>query len=340
MSPDEAVARGAATYANYLLASKGDSGHRPNFDVTNVNAHSLGIEGIDPETQRRRNRILIPRNSPLPAKKTAECVTKMANQGTVVVQVLEGESFEPRECSPIGRTVIRGLPPNLPKGWPVEVCYEYGVNGRLHVRAKVRGTNSETELELERDESLTNERVNRWKRVLASGGGLDAFDMTIQNELKQLKGQAPQPAGGVPGVPATPRPGAQAGPNPVPSSPAAPNPAGAAAQVTGNALRPIPAPVPQPIPLPASPGAGQAPAVPTTQAVPRLIKPGNVPPNQGVARPQALAPAPRSPQAPDNVAFTCPHCRGVFQVSSGLSGKQTNCPGCHGALIVPQPPVS
>lgn len=190
VNPDEAVARGAAIYAGYLLASKGEGGHKPTFDVSNVNAHSLGVEGTDPQTRRKRNTVLIPRNTKLPAKKTEQCMTAQVGQKTVVVQVLEGESLEPEHCTPIGRTVIRDLPPNIPQGWPVDVTYEYGVNGRLTVHALVKGTDREVHLQLERDESLSADRVNAWKGAIAKGGGLDAFDLAIQAEMETLKRHA------------------------------------------------------------------------------------------------------------------------------------------------------
>jgi molecular chaperone DnaK len=206
VNPDEAVARGAAIYAGYLLAAKGEGGHKPTFDVSNVNAHSLGIEGTDSQTLRKRNTILIPRNSKLPAKKTEPCMLAQMGQNTVVVQVLEGESLEPEHCTPIGRTVIRDLPPNLPKGWPVDVTYEYGINGRLTVHALVKGTDREVRLNLERDESLSEDRINRWKNTVAKGGGMDAFEMAIQSEMEELKKHAAlsgvgkfKSAAGVPG---------------------------------------------------------------------------------------------------------------------------------------------
>jgi molecular chaperone DnaK len=103
--PDEAVARGAAIYAGYLLATQPDSLKPPAFQVTDVNSHSLGIEGIDPRTMRKRNVVIIPRNTPLPAKVKERFVTKAADQRSIVVQVLEGESAIPSECTEIGRTV-------------------------------------------------------------------------------------------------------------------------------------------------------------------------------------------------------------------------------------------
>jgi molecular chaperone DnaK len=181
--PDEAVARGAAIYAGYLLATQPDSVKPPAFTVTNVNSHSLGIEGIDPATQRKRNVIVIPRNTPLPARVKERFVTKTENQRSVVVQVLEGESSTPGECTAIGRTSLRDLPLGLPAGWPVEITYEYETNGRLKVTAVVPGTKREIRLELEREGSLSEERLARWKQVVSTGGGMDAFADIISQEL-------------------------------------------------------------------------------------------------------------------------------------------------------------
>ena len=198
VNPDEAVARGAAIYANYLLTVKGGQ-HQPPFDVSNVNAHSLGIEVIEPATDRKRNRVLIPRNTQLPARKTEEFVTKTFNQRTVVVQVLEGESLEPSECSLIGRTVIRNLPANLPQGSPVQVTYEYGANGRLSVRAKMVWTDQEVRLELERSTSMSLDRLKNWKQVIAKESGMDGFQDLIQQELEQLKHDAAEMGLAMPG---------------------------------------------------------------------------------------------------------------------------------------------
>ena len=135
VNPDEAVARGAALYAAFLLAKEARRARPPTFTITNVNSHSLGVEGIDPDTLRKTNVVLIPRNTPLPAKFTERFATKSENQRSIVLQVLEGESSLPGECTAIGRTVIRGLPEGLPKNWPVDVTFEYAASGRLTVQA-------------------------------------------------------------------------------------------------------------------------------------------------------------------------------------------------------------
>jgi hypothetical protein len=183
VNPDEAVARGAAIYANYLLASKEQGGPGAGFKVTNVNSHSLGIEGIEPETLRKINVILIPRNTPLPAKATERFMTKSEGQRSIVIRVLEGESRIPGECTAIGRTVLRDLPSGLPKGWPIEVTYEYGANGRLTVQGVVPGTHRQVVLDLERDVGLSNEGISRWKKAVGTSGGFDAFEGMLQEVL-------------------------------------------------------------------------------------------------------------------------------------------------------------
>jgi molecular chaperone DnaK len=193
VNPDEAVARGAALYAHYLLAKSDQEagGSRPAFEVVNINAHSLGIEGIDPETLRKTNVVIIPRNTPLPAKATERFTTKEQNQRSIAIHILEGESTTPGECSSIARTTLRDLPPGLPKGWPVDVMFKYASNGRLSVRAVVPGTHRETRLDLERDTGLSADGIARWRQAMSSLPGFTAFE-TVHEESDDEASQLPQ----------------------------------------------------------------------------------------------------------------------------------------------------
>ncbi|NQT16705.1 MAG: Hsp70 family protein, partial [Planctomycetes bacterium] len=193
VNPDEAVARGAAVYASHLLAEQAQEGPGSPFKVTNVNSHGLGVEGIEQETLRKSNIVLIPRNTPLPAKFTERFVTKSAGQQSIVIQVLEGESSLPSECTVIGRTVIRDLPPGLPQGWPVEVTFEYGANGRLSVRGAVPGTHREVELKIERAVGLSGEKIARWQHAVGGASGFDAFE-TMLDDVLAAGGSGPQQA--------------------------------------------------------------------------------------------------------------------------------------------------
>ena len=201
VNPDEAVARGAALYAGYLLAKQGRAGSLPTFEVTNVNAHSLGVEGIDRQTLRKTNVVLIPRNTPLPATFTDRFTTKKEDQRSIVIQVLEGESSLPGECTAIGRTVVHGLPSGLPQGWPVEVTFEYGTNGRLSVRAAVPGTPQAAGLELQHTVGLSPGKIDRWKDPVTSSAGFDAFESMVLDVVEAsgpaaptVSGQASSPA--------------------------------------------------------------------------------------------------------------------------------------------------
>ena len=182
VNPDEAVARGAALYASHLLTTRA-GGPRSTFQVTNVNAHSLGVEGIDTDTLRKKNVVLIPRNTPLPARNTDRFATKSEGQRSIVIKVLEGESSQPGDCIAIGRTVVRDLPVGLPKGWPVEVTFEYGANGRLAVDALVPGTQHQARLELVRETGLSNEGLTRWKQPVSEAGGFNTFESAAQDVL-------------------------------------------------------------------------------------------------------------------------------------------------------------
>jgi molecular chaperone DnaK len=194
VNPDEAVARGAAIYAGHLLRQRKPAAGskaaplpaavaaaRP-LEVTNVSAHSLGIEGFNLQIGRRCNTVLIPRNSPLPARVTRKFVTKKPGQQSIVVQVLEGESSRVEECTRVGRLVIRNLPPGLPAGSPVKVTYEYGANGRVGITAQISGSNAAMQLELQRSGERSAGQVEVWRQVLASEPKLEQLRPIILAE--------------------------------------------------------------------------------------------------------------------------------------------------------------
>ena len=57
------------------------------------------------------------------------------NQPQVRVKVLQGEAQQADACIRIGECWIEGLPPNLPKGSPVQVRCGVGSNGLIDVMA-------------------------------------------------------------------------------------------------------------------------------------------------------------------------------------------------------------
>ena len=151
--------------------------------ITNVNAHSLGIEGINMATMRKENSHVIVRNTPLPCVANRKFVTKHENQQSVVIQVLEGEGKTADGCMPLGRAVIRNLPPGLPAGHPIHVEYRYDTSGRLAVRGHIPGYGDQAIIELQRVGSLSSTRLAAWKKVVCKDGGFDDFHAAIDDLL-------------------------------------------------------------------------------------------------------------------------------------------------------------
>jgi molecular chaperone DnaK len=166
VAADEAVAHGAALRAGLLLDKA--RGKAPSFFIRNVNSHSLGVVGIDPLTKRRRNGILIPRNTPIPVTAKRTFKTHKAKQRSILVEVVEGENPSPDDCTAIGRCTIRKLPADLAAGSPVEVQFHYTPNGRLKVRVSVPNTTSKVETEFARENSLPKEHLDGWRRYISN----------------------------------------------------------------------------------------------------------------------------------------------------------------------------
>jgi molecular chaperone DnaK len=166
ISPEEAVAQGAALYAQFLLAAR--QGRPLPIRFVNVNSHSLGVVATDAQTKNRCNAIVIPRNSPLPASATRVFVTQKAGQQSIAINIVEGESSNPDECSPVGRCVVRGLPPNLPRHTAVEVSFRYQENGRLTISVALPGNPAPLEHALTRENTMSAEQLDSWRKIVAS----------------------------------------------------------------------------------------------------------------------------------------------------------------------------
>jgi molecular chaperone DnaK len=166
VSADEAVAHGAALRAKLIL-DKAD-GEPSAFEIKNVNSHSLGVVATDPKTQRRRNAILIPRNTPLPVSARRVFKTQRAGQKSILVQIVEGESATPEDCSQIGKCVVRDLPQDLPAQTPIDVRFRYLENGRLTIMVNVQGTENELKHEITRENSLTTEQLESWSQYISA----------------------------------------------------------------------------------------------------------------------------------------------------------------------------
>lgn len=190
VNPDEIVAVGAVHYAAYLLkrqaedlqkrADAGEAVEVPDVTeaipeeilglldgvtVTNVNSHSLGVVALQADGQRR-NVIMIPEQTKLPAKKTGVFGTFKENQVTVEITVVEGESENPEDCTEIGTLVISDLPSGRPKGSKIEVTYSYDEAGRIEISARDVDTGKEAQTEIRRQSDLNAAQIEEKKGEL------------------------------------------------------------------------------------------------------------------------------------------------------------------------------
>lgn len=146
LNPHVAVAQGAAIHAAILEAKHTDGqGHvgqaviRRLRSITthDVNSHSLGVEIQDRKAPAsKRNHIMIPRNSRLPAKCMQRFVTTTNQPRSVHVKLLQGETEDVSGCEYIGDFRLSQLPENLPAGSPIELVYSITAEGLIQVKAK------------------------------------------------------------------------------------------------------------------------------------------------------------------------------------------------------------
>ena len=161
-NPDEVVAMGAAIYAAKLTGKTvvSKTGQKvPAISFENVTAHSLGILIQDTETEELINSILIPKDSKIPAEGTKMYSTVSDNQSTVFLQILEGESTNPKHCTAVGDQAILTELPLLPKGLPqIMVTLSYDQSGIVHLKAKEMGSGRSLHTEIFYNSAIMTDR--------------------------------------------------------------------------------------------------------------------------------------------------------------------------------------
>jgi molecular chaperone DnaK len=175
LEPEKGVAQGAAIHAAILEGrvrgensnlAKAVLARLQQVKTMDVNSHSLGVKVSDTEDRSRKvNHIMIPRNTAIPYSVSQKFVTNSDNQRRIHVEILEGEARDPVACTLIGDFRINDLPPNLPKGSPVEVTYSYDSSGRIHAAAKELTSNKAAQTEIVRDSGLTDDHVVSFEQL-------------------------------------------------------------------------------------------------------------------------------------------------------------------------------
>jgi len=203
--PEEAVARGAALYAEYLLAARDGRSAKIDLEITDMTGRSLGVEWIDQASGRAENAVIIQRGTELPCAAISKIATTVDAQTSICVQLLEGESRDADECARIAEVVLRDLPVGLPKGWPIEVQYRYDATGQLEVKAHIEKTGRPLTVEMRHQGVLTPADAADWRKLLVARAGLKAIlDLLGRHRRRQAELAPSVPAGAAIGSPAVP----------------------------------------------------------------------------------------------------------------------------------------
>jgi molecular chaperone DnaK len=163
VNPDEVVAVGAAIQAAIL-----GGGGVKDILLLDVTPLSMGLETIGGVMKK-----LLPRNTPIPARRSDIFSTAENNQTMVEIHVLQGEREMTTDNKSLGRFKLTGIPP-APKGMPqVQVAFDIDANGILQVTATDRTTGRQQSITIQGASTLSQAEVNQMLQEAEKYADLD-----------------------------------------------------------------------------------------------------------------------------------------------------------------------
>lgn len=106
--------------------------------------------------------VIIPRNTAIPTKKTANFVTEADNQDSVDVMIYEGERPMIKDNHRLGKFVLSGIPPKPAGEAELDVTFEIDSNGILTVEARSLDSGSKKKITIKNDKGrLTEQQIQK-----------------------------------------------------------------------------------------------------------------------------------------------------------------------------------
>jgi molecular chaperone DnaK len=163
VSPDEAVALGAAIQCGQIMATSATPGLAPGISsilakttIQDITAHGYGTiyTDVNQSPPRERNEVLIPKQSQIPCTRRSTFFTTRIDQPTILLRVTQGDENEIDFVQVLVSEEV-SIPAGFGEdGQQIEIEYTYNANGRLGARVThpSSGSTQSFEYDLEKAE--------------------------------------------------------------------------------------------------------------------------------------------------------------------------------------------